>query len=120
MVECSLSMREVPGLTPGFSSDMVLHQHLILFVAVEEKAQSHGLKFGHILAQDSFKVTLLLVVGFYSFREMKKPEGPRHTGLYCISICSSNSVVCCHVRYPAIMLFVLWRALCIQVLYSGD
>ena len=33
MVEHSLSMREVPGSIPGFSSDM-LHQHLILFKVV--------------------------------------------------------------------------------------
>ena len=76
MVERSLSMREVPGSTPGFSSDMLLHQHLILLIAVQERAQSHGLKFVHMLVRDSSKVTLCLFVGFGSFREMKKPEGP--------------------------------------------
>ena len=63
MVERSLSMREVPGSTPGFSSDMLLHQHLILLIGVKRRAQIHGLKFAHMLVQDSSKVTLCLFVG---------------------------------------------------------
>ena len=63
MVERSLSMREVPGSTPGFSSDMLLHQHLILLIGVLERAQIHGLKFVHRLVQDLSKVTSCLFVG---------------------------------------------------------
>ena len=63
MVERSPSMREIPGSTPGFSSDMLLHLHLILLIGVQERAQIHGLNFAHMLAQDSSKVTLCLFVG---------------------------------------------------------
>ena len=105
MVERSLSMREVPGSTPEFSSDMLLHQHLILLIAVQERAQSHGLKFVHMQVRDSSKVTLCFFVRFGSLRDIKKPEGPRRTRFSC-SYCS-NSDVCSHLRYPAIMLFVL-------------
>ena len=63
MVERSLRMREVPGWITGFSSDMLLHQHLILLIGVQERAQIHGLNFAHMLVQDSSKVTLCLFVG---------------------------------------------------------
>ena len=63
MVERSPSMREIPGSTPGFSSDMLLHQHLILLIGVQERAQIHGLNFAHMLVQDSSIVTLCLFVG---------------------------------------------------------
>ena len=63
MVERSLRMREVPGSITGFSSDMLLHQHLILLIGVQESAQIHGLNFAHMLVQDSSKVTLCLFVG---------------------------------------------------------
>ena len=63
MVERSPSMREIPGSTPGFSSDLLLHQHLILLIGVQERAQIHGLNFAHMLVQDSSKVTLCLFVG---------------------------------------------------------
>ena len=63
MVERSLSMREVPGSTPGFFNDMLLHQHLILLIGVQERAKIHGLKFVHMLVQDSSKVTFCLFVG---------------------------------------------------------
>ena len=72
MVERSLSMREVPGSTPGFSSDMLFHRRLILLIPVHERAQSHGLKFVHMQVRDSSKVTLCLFVRFGSFRDMKK------------------------------------------------
>ena len=63
MVERSPSMREIPGSTPGFSSNMLLHQHLILLIGVQERAEIHGLNFAHMLVQDSSKVTLCLFVG---------------------------------------------------------
>ena len=62
MVERSLCVREVPGSIPGFSSNMLLHQHLILLIGVQERAQIYGLKFVHMLVQDSSKVTLCLFV----------------------------------------------------------
>ena len=63
MEERSLSMREVSVSTPGFSSDMLLHQHLILLIAVQERAQSHGLKFVHMLVPDSSKLLCVFLLG---------------------------------------------------------